>query len=307
MKVAIQGSLGLGGIGTVTRELASQLCKYAQVTVFDVLSPYQNGFDGAAVKKAVVSSSRITRNLPVNLPFHALAFSKYDLVHVNYGVYAVSAMLSRAIFGIPFIETIHGLPQPEIEKGYDRLGYHAEQWALPFTLDQASSVVCDSKYLQNELVRRFGVYSSVIPLGVDIERFTPASEERVRLTRTALGIRKEETVILYVGRFHPWKDPLTLLRAASIALKERKDLVFIFVGKGPLESVLYKEASKLGIDDKIRIITNANSFESVGQYYDVADIFVCPTKKEVFGLVLLEAMSCGIPVINGDDGAAVEM
>src|SRR5205814_8314626 len=75
----------------------------------------------------------------------------------------------------------------------------------------------------------------------------------------------------------------------------------------PLAFTVNETSRILGITHSVRVVTNADAYQSVAKYYKAADIFVCPTRKEVFGLVLLEAMSSGIPIINGDDGAAIEM
>jgi len=306
-KIAFQGSLGYGGVGTVTRELPRHLARYVDVTVFDVLRSYGTGMSLVDVERIGVSNPTRLRRMPVNLPFQAIGFLAYELVHINYASYGLSALIGNQLAKLPFVETVHGVPQPELESGYDRLGYFAEEWALQLTSKRAHAVVSDSDYIREELRKRYAIRSETIHLGVDTERFHPPTSAQAKAARKRVGIRENERVVLYAGRLTTWKDPLTLVRAASLVLRESKTVAFHFVGKGPLLEEILRLAKILGIQDKVSVATDPEYFHGLTDYYDAADIFVLPTRKEGFGLVVLEAMASGLCVIASDGGASPEL
>ncbi len=307
MKVAFQGSLGFGGLGTVTRELAGHIARYADVTVFDVLRSYQTGMSLSEVERVGVSDRGFATRIPFNLPFQAIGFRKYDMVHINYAMYGTAALISNQIARLPFIETVHGIPQPEYESGYDKLGYIAESWALPLTSGNASLVVADSDYIRDELRKRYAIRSVTIPLGVDPRRFAPPTDLEARAARERLGVSEEDTMILYAGRLTSWKDPLTIVRAAKIVLHDRSDATFHFVGRGPLHKEILGLAKSLGIQDRVSVASSPDYFHGLTDYYKAADLFILPTRKEGFGLVMLEAMASGLCVIASDGGASPEL
>jgi len=277
------------------------------VTVFDVLRSYQTGLSVSEVERTAIANLGLRTRIRFNLPFHALGFRNYDIIHINYAFYGIPALICNQLAQIPFVETVHGIPQPELEKGLDELGYFAEQWAMPLTSRRASLVVSDSNYIREELRRRFDVRSITIPLGVDTTRFFPSTDDEAIAARRRLAIREGDRVVVYVGRLHPWKDPFTLVRAASLVLKERKDVTFCLVGRGPLLGDIVRLTRILGIQDRVIVTAHPDYYHGLTDYYKAADVFVLPTKKEGFGLVVLEAMASGLCVIASDGGAPREL
>src|SRR5207245_901906 len=134
----------------------------------------------------------------------------------------------------------------------------------------------------------------------------PTAKEETE-ARRRLGIRESDRVVLYAGRLTPWKDPLTLVRAANLVIRERKDVAFHLVGIGPLLDDIKRLIKSLGIQDRVFVATDADYFHGLTDYYKAADVFVLPTRKEGFGLVVLEAMASGLCVIASDGGAPSEL
>jgi glycosyltransferase involved in cell wall biosynthesis len=212
------------------------------------------------VENIGVSKPTRLKRMPVNLPFQALGFLAFELVHINYASYGLSAVIANQLAKLPFVETVHGVPQPELESGYDRLGYLAEEWALQLTSKRAHSVVSDSDYIREELQKRYAIRSETIHLGVDTERFHPPTVLETKAARERLGIRENERVVLYAGRLTTWKDPLTLVRAASVVLRESKTTTFHLVGRGPLLGEISRLAKILGIRDRVSVATDPDYF-----------------------------------------------
>jgi glycosyltransferase involved in cell wall biosynthesis len=133
----------------------------------------------------------------------------------------------------------------------------------------------------------------VIPFGVPLERFrqlTPAQSELAEhLKRSVAGPR-----VLFVGRFVYYKGVDVLVDAMA-----RCTGTLILVGDGPLEAALRARASALGIESRL-MFAGRVSDEELPAYYHAADVFVLPSvaKTEAFGVVQVEAMAAGLPVVS---------
>ncbi len=131
----------------------------------------------------------------------------------------------------------------------------------------------------------------VVPYGVDRARFAPTARVLARAER----IRAEHPgpLILFVGRLVPYKGVDVLLRAL-----DGLDATTLLVGDGPLRAALEAQADALGLS-RVRFL-GAVPDEEVASLYHAADIFTLPsvTRAEAFGVVQLEAMACGVPVVS---------
>lgn len=139
----------------------------------------------------------------------------------------------------------------------------------------------------------------VIPNGVDDKRFRPSQggEE----LKEELGI--EGNVVLYVSRMSYRKGPHVLLNAfAGI-----EDATLVMAGSGEMLPFLKAQAKFLGVDERVRFLGYVPD-ETLPKLYDMADVFVLPsTTAEAFGIVVLEAMASGVPVIATDVGGIPEI
>lgn len=155
---------------------------------------------------------------------------------------------------------------------------------------------------------------TVIPMGIDIDRFRPDEVARIRLRRE-LGIGKEEKVILFTGRMVWEKGIYDLLYAAklvSLDSRLRNDaLRFLVVGKGPESDGVKNRVREMGVEHLFTFI-ESYPYHKMHEMFSMADIFVLPsistrTWKEQFGMVLIEAMACGLPVISTLSGSIPEV
>lgn len=123
--------------------------------------------------------------------------------------------------------------------------------------------------------------------------------------REALGLAQDSWIVGNVGRLHPDKDQATLLRGFALALPalpERCELVIM--GKGRLEQDLIELARELGIEAKVRFL---GQVADARRYFAAFDVFALSSDHEPFGMVLLEAMAAGVPVIATAAGGAREV
>jgi len=122
------------------------------------------------------------------------------------------------VFKIPFIFTLHGIPEPWLQLSLsDKVAYTIEYYSLPLVASQSSAVVAVSKYVKEMLKRRYNVDSEVIHHGIDANTFKPKNKTQ---SKRELGYKETDFVVLFIGKLHPYKDPLTLAaRATSIPLR----------------------------------------------------------------------------------------
>ena len=132
----------------------------------------------------------------------------------------------------------------------------------------------------------------VIRNGIDPESLLPHPFPPPSEIRKSYGA-VERPVLLFVGRLVPEKG-LELLMEAVAALKSEFTPLLLVVGEGPYESRFREKAVELDLEDDVFF---AGACGDVGPFYLASDLFVLPSYYEAFGLVVLEAMSCGVPVV----------
>jgi glycosyltransferase involved in cell wall biosynthesis len=146
----------------------------------------------------------------------------------------------------------------------------------------------------------------VLHNGVDLNRFKPLSGVRDEM-RNKLNISSGANVVLTVRRLVYKNGIDTLLECAEIAIKKDQKLVFVVVGKGPDFDKVKRKIKQAGMQKNFRL-TGFVSDEELPFYYNVADMFVLPSKSgEGLPLVALEAMACGLPVVATNVGGISEI
>lgn len=139
---------------------------------------------------------------------------------------------------------------------------------------------------------------------IDVE--TIQAEQLSRdAARSHLGLPSQSWIVGNVGRLHPDKDQATLIQAFALALPQLPaDSLVAIMGSGRLEADLRQLAGELGIADKVRFIGQVPNGR---RYFKAFDVFALTSDHEPFGMVLLEAMAAGIPLIGSDCGGAREV
>jgi len=162
----------------------------------------------------------------------------------------------------------------------------------------ADRVICATEQ-ERDLIRKLYAADpakiTVIPLGVDLDRFRPADKESAR---AALGLR-DERIILFVGRLEPLKGVDILINAAAM-LESDVDCSVLIVGGDPSAPAQLRRlrdlARERGIEHRVAF-AGAVDHERLPLYYNAADVCVVPSHYESFGLVAIEAMASGVPVV----------
>jgi glycosyltransferase involved in cell wall biosynthesis len=234
---------------------------------------------------------------------------KYHLVHTNYWHSSWVGMQLKRIQGSKQVHTYHSLGAVKYNTieilppiANQRLAVEKQ------VLETAETIVATSpqeKHHMRSLVSTKGNID-VIPCGTDIRRFGSVERDAARV---ALGIDPETKVVLYVGRFDPRKGIETLVRAVNESQLRSTHKLQLIIGGGStpgnsdgrerdrIEQIIHE----LGMSE-FTSLPGCLSQDILPTYYAAADVCVVPSHYEPFGLVAIEAMASGTPVVASDVG-----
>lgn len=179
-------------------------------------------------------------------------------------------------------------------------------------LDQAEKVICISQYSRDLLQSSFPVPSTklyVVYIGLDERHLAEPNKERIEFLRQT-GELRDRVVLLTVARLVPRKGHDQVLKALSQIVPTHPDTHYLIVGTGPDEGRLRGIVQDLDIESNVTFAGYVAE-EALNDYYDLADIYVMPSKQEGevvegFGLVFIEAAARGLPTIGGRHGGVPE-
>ncbi|GGE27353.1 hypothetical protein GCM10011571_31960 [Marinithermofilum abyssi] len=230
---------------------------------------------------------------------------RFDLVHAHDWLVGQAAKTIKHRFGIPLVATIHATEHGRnqgIHSDLQRKIHHRE-WSLTY---EAQRVILCSNYMKQEVEQYFQLPADkldVIPNGVDPDQLVLLHAGDGSLEPFAM---EHERIILFVGRLVQEKGVQTLLDAAPSILKDFPEAKFVIVGKGPMKPELESQARSLGLGDKV-LFTGFISDEERNRLLATATVAVFPSLYEPFGIVALEAMAAGIPVVVSDVGGLADV
>ncbi len=286
MKIALVGPYypDAGGVQIYMTYLARELMKMGnEVTVIS----YANASPqlGEKVKRAPRIAIHGVKGLTFVLySTYSLAREQFDVASTHYALTSGLAGFFASFTGKKYVVTFHG-SDLRLSKTLSRLA-----------ASRSSANISVSSWIKEEL-NSLGINANrVIPGGVDpnIFRDLPSREE----AKEMLGL--DGHVVLSVGTFTHAKGFDMIPIIASIVNKEIS-VKFILVGDGPLLSELRREVSLLGLDNKIRFVGKKPLHETA-LYYRAADSLLHPARYEGYGLVALESLAAGTPVIATNTG-----
>lgn len=221
-----------------------------------------------------------------------------DLFHVHYAIpHAISAYLAR-VMGNPdkplrFVTTLHGTDIFIV--GADRPYMRPTRFAL----EESDAVTSVSEFLADETRLLFGSRKpiEVIPNFVDTEVFRPGDGKHF------YERDDDERIVVHASNFRPVKRVGDSVRAFA-ALAREVPARLLLVGDGPDREHALAVAADAGVRDRVEHVGNTSSIETVLQR---ADLCLLSSERESFGLVLLEAMACGVPCAATDVGGIREV
>ncbi len=231
----------------------------------------------------------------------AFAAQAFELIHVHtpFVAHHAGIALGRRL-GIPVVATYHTL--------FEEYLHHYVHW-LPRSwlrflarrlsvrqCHQLSAVVAPSRAMR-EALEHYGVTTpiAVIPTGLDLEAFTHPHEESD--FRASYGLPPTARLLLYVGRAAHEKNIEFLIDMLPQVLTEHPDARLIITGEGPAQASLARRAREAGLGQAVLFLSYLDRDGPLQAAYRAADAFVFASHTETQGLVLLEALALGTPVI----------
>lgn len=243
----------------------------------------------------------------------------YDLIHSHYWLSGLTGLQLRRQWKVPIIHMFHTLAMMK-----SRVARSPEEESSELRLESERVLLREADRIvaatQAELAQFQWLYKAdtshtvVIPPGVDTAHFYPIPIDEAK---EFIGISPEQNLLLFVGRIEPLKGIDTLLEAIALLKDEGvlKDhpVSLMVIGGDPVpgkeemaaEMVRLKELCKsLGMGDLVTFLGKQDQ-DTLQYYYSAAETLVMPSHYESFGMVALEAMACGTPVVASETGGLI--
>lgn len=239
---------------------------------------------------------------------------QYDIIHSHYWMSGIAAAsLSDAWAGAPIVHMFHTLGEMKnriARTEAEREGAYRIEGEKR-VLRRVDRIVVATLAEMTQLRFLYKADSSkmvVIPPGVNVGRFYPIPSDEAK---AYIGLKPDDRMILFVGRIEPLKGVDTLLEAMScLQMKESRPVHLAIIGGDPSASPEEMNAEMarlknlcevLGLDQSV-VFLGVRDQDKLSYYYSAAEVAVMPSHYESFGMVALEAMACGTPVIASEVG-----
>ena len=314
------GGRETGGMNVYVLELSRELARLGyEVDIFTRLDgdlpPVEPVAPGLRLVRlpagpaAPIEKEAIVRHLPEFVRgLRALASSGpgYDLIHSHYWQSGWAGTILARQLRLPHVVMFHTLGEVK-----NRARFGEAEPTLRIRHERtiarrATAIVTASDHERQLLERYYGADPArmhTVPCGIDLDLFRPLPRAE---SRASLGLPLDRPILLWVGRLEKLKGLEILLDA--VAGLERNDALLLIVGgddrAAPLRAELEAQARALGIAGRVRF-TGAVDHAALPRYYSAADVCVVPSFYESFGLVAVEAMACGTPVVASRVGGLV--
>ena len=229
----------------------------------------------------------------------------YDVIHSHYWLSGVLGAMAQATWQIPHLITYHTIGAVK-----NRVSLSGRESELRLANEKRLAHECDAVVVpsNNEkeyLVRYYAAPQNkirVVPCGVNLETFKPMDKSAAR---RQLALTDAAGIVLYVGRYSTVKGIDRLFRALS-HLDHLDSLLLVMVGGDGEHSPMYEHfqamANRLNIHHRV-VFAGRIPQEILPVWYSAADVLAVPSDYESFGLVSLEALACGTPVVATPVGA----
>jgi glycosyltransferase involved in cell wall biosynthesis len=244
---------------------------------------------------------RLMKQNLVDLHFKHLARQRFDILHIQtpFVAHYAGIRLARRL-DIPVVETYHTYFEEYLYHYLRFMPKKSMQWlARKFTRSQSKDV--DAMVVPSTLMHKFlmtyGVETPlrIIPTGLENDRFEGGDGTRFR---EKYNISLSRPVLCHVGRSAHEKNIDFLLEMLVCVKKTVPDILLVLAGEGPAQEHLRNKSAMLDLSNNIRFMNYLDRDTELKDCYRAGDVFVFASRTETQGLVLLEAMALGVPVVS---------
>ncbi len=222
---------------------------------------------------------------------------EFDVIHAHDWMTYPAGVAVAMMTGKPLVVHIHSTE-------FDRSGEHVNQVVYDIEregMERASKVIAVSHFTRGIVVSRYGIPADKVEVVYNgVERNGGWS------TMAPTSIRREEKIVLFLGRMTMQKGPEYFLYAAKKVLEVMDNVKFVMAGSGDLMYRSIELAAQLGIGHKV-LFTGFLRGDDVRRIYQMADLYVMPSVSEPFGIAPLEALDNDVPVIISKQSGVSEV
>ena len=309
MKIAIVCYPTFGGSGVVATELGIALAEYGHEIHFITYKQpvrLQLLHNNVHYHEVSVPSYPLFHYQPYELALSSKLVNmaklhKIEIVHVHYAIphayagYMAKQMLAQEGIFIPMVTTLHGTD-------ITLVGSHPfYKPAVTFSINNSDAVTSVSKSLKEDTLRLFNIKKEieVVPNFIDTKKYENLYSD---FERKLIAFQNEK-IITHISNIRKVKRVDDVIEIFDRIQKEIPAKLVI-VGDGPEKKSLENLCKEKGINEKVLFVGNSQEVDKILCF---SDLFILPSEHESFGLVALEAMACGIPVISSNAGGLPEV
>ena len=223
-----------------------------------------------------------------------------DIIHAHWSLSGIAGTIAGKLLHKPVVVMLH----------HGKASVRSDL-ATRFAAKTANCILCNSQYTLSKLLQAQKTkMARVISPGVDVDRFNPQVDKTLFFSRER-EIPQNRPLVLALGRLIEWKGFQYLIDAMGMIKTD--PLPYLLIGgRGPLRKKFEQQVRQKGLEDRVRIVDHI-PFEFIHHYYRAADVFVLPSiidkagNTEGLGVVLLEALACGIPCVASQVGGITDI
>lgn len=334
--LAMLGGKKTGGMNVYVRDISRELGRWGiQVDVFtrsqDDCQPmikHDLGFGGRVIHipagpEKPIPVAEIADYLDEFttgvLQFAAEEDAQYDVIHSHYWLSGLVAERLREAWNTPIVHMFHtlGHMKNQIAIGDKERAPQSRIDGEKRVIETVDRLIAATPAEEEQLVTLYGADPEkivIIPPGVSLNRFQPIDK---KTAKRRVGLPCSDKNILFVGRIEPLKGIDTMLRAMALIQERQPEVLentcMAIIGGDPWAETLDEEMARLqqlreelGVNNLVTFL-GAKDQEILPNYYAAAEIVVMPSHYESFGMVALEAMAMGTPVIASEVGGLAHL
>ena len=228
--------------------------------------------------------------------------------HTEFGIGTFARVIAKQ-YDIPIVHTYHTMYEDYVH--YITHGYFSGpskklvEYLTKFYCDKTTKELIVPTKKTYDLFKekyRYDRNVHIIPTGIDIEKFYKEKMNSIELNglKEKIGIKKDDIVILFVGRIASEKNIEFLIKNHDSLISKNKHVKLLIIGDGPDLEKYKKLVKSLKIDNNV-IFTGKVPWKDISKYYNIADIFTTASHTETQGLTVIEGMAASLPVVALDD------
>jgi glycosyltransferase involved in cell wall biosynthesis len=315
-RVLRQQALGLAKLGHDVRVLARAPFESAETSLvignvseqrYPVMRTSEPAFVWSSVQNSLRAFDLMVQASPIDIAMIHQSLAGLGPILFRYG------MVSRWVYVCHSLAHEEYLTRAEraattLERVRRRLSVRARRWIERMVIRRCHHVIVLSKFMKQQVMATHGITPkaiTVVPGAADPATFYPPHDRNE--VRRELKLSESRTILFTVRNLVPRMGLEHLLDAMTMLGEERRDLLLLIGGEGPLRSRLEEHIFRKGLQDAVQLLGFVPE-DQLAKYYQASDLVVMPTLQlEGFGLVTVEALACGTPVMGTPVGAIPEV